>query len=498
MSVTRRPRPRDERGATLVVLTLVLVLLMGFAAFGVDYANALSQRRLNQGTVDTGTLAAAIETAGDLQAQAIADAEAEAIGITYTSLNLDMTAAEWAAAWATCVDSNKPAIYSVTGTTDCVSFTDTLQRIRIHLPDVDVETGFGGVLGRDVITTSATAVVRLGLSQSGDVLPFGLPSGAAGSGEVCLKQGPSPIPAPPCDGPVTGNFGFLDITRFGNEDPAFMTFTDCNSNIVAENISVGVDHRLDAASTDPTTTLIDRDACQDGAFDSRPDTLEAKPGSGNELHPGFIAGTTGSNPVVGRLTRTPYPTINWAGNLVDDKPLWEFIDPAPPTPPNIPAICEPATFGPPSLPQDWDGDGNPDAPDSHEHMKACIDVYWANPGTYDPLFTLDGDGDTSDEFFDLQRSPRWGWVPEMASPFAGGASGLYPIVRFRPVFIQTFYAGCSAVSCDEWNPSEGSTIAGGKKAVAVTSFVLPDDTLPPKVIATGPGAEGTTTYELIE
>ena len=487
-------RRDDERGAALVLLTLVLVLLMVFAAFGVDYAQALSQRRLNQGAVDTALLSGAQDTAGQLQPAAVAAAQAEVIRATYQSLGLDMTPAEWDAEWAACTDPTKPPEYTVTGTSDCVSFTSNLQRIRARLPIIPVETGFGRVVGRDEIDTSAFAVVRIGFAGSGNILPFGLPPAAAGDSEVCLRQGPAPIPAPPCDGPDTGNFGYLDITAYGNEEAPFNTTTNCSSVIVAENISRGVDHAIVVFDG---VTRVDRDGCTSGNFNYRPNTLETKPGVGNELHDGFIKGTNPPTSVAGRLTKTPYGTHNWAGNSVDDKPLWEFIGPTL-TSPSIPSVCERSSFASGTPTVDYDGDGTLDPPDSHQHMVACVDAYKAAPGMYVPLFTTDSDGNPADEFFDLQRSPRWAYVPEMGAGFAPGNSGQYPIVDFRPVFVQTFYAGCNAGSCGEWNPGEGSTIPGNQKADAVTSLLLPRDMLPQIVNDTGPNSGTFVNYSLVE
>ena len=90
-------RARDERGAVLIVSSLSVVALLGFAAVAVDLAAAWSQDRQNQGAVDTGTIAGGIQTSHQTGAAAIAGAQAEVIRITYESLSPAMAFADWQA-----------------------------------------------------------------------------------------------------------------------------------------------------------------------------------------------------------------------------------------------------------------------------------------------------------------------------------------------------------------------------------------------------------------
>ena len=70
-----------------------------------------------------------------------------------------------------------------------------------------------------------------------------LPPGAGGT-EICLKTGANPKNTAPCDGPVTGNFGFLNFTEYGDEDGNGTLCTGGGTDRLARNIARGIDHFL--------------------------------------------------------------------------------------------------------------------------------------------------------------------------------------------------------------------------------------------------------------
>lgn len=464
----RRVDRREERGAALIVLTLVLVLLMGFAAFGVDYANALSQRRQNQGSVDTGSLSGIQETAGKLAAAARADAESEVIRISYESLSPDMTPAEWDTAWTTCTDPDKPGSFSIDApNTTCISFTSTMQRMRVKLPAINVETGFGQVLGRDFIETSAHAVVGVQSGGGGAVLPFGVPGGVEGDTHLCLKTGPNPSSFPPCDGPTTGNFHFLDISFFGNDDITPITTTQCQGQTnsrLGYNIAAGIDHELSKAP-DATAVWQDRALCNDGNFDSRPWTLttETGNGKGDALHDGLVAGTGG---VPGRLDRGGN-TITLAGENIDDSPLWMELNA------DGIAFCQPIVG----------------TVDDHLEMIQCLDEHRTNGGPI--MFDLD-----------IRDQVRFAWVPVFWDLILGAGSSDHNIWEFRPVWLQTTYWKCNASDCAIiHSPGEavGGSGGGGNRTIeALTALQFPLSALDPIITKEGPGGTGSVSYELIE
>ena len=75
---------RAERGQVLVMIALLLVVLLGFAAFAVDIGRQVSERRHVQNAADAAALAACRSLiAGDSDSAAAADARAVAL------INLD-------------------------------------------------------------------------------------------------------------------------------------------------------------------------------------------------------------------------------------------------------------------------------------------------------------------------------------------------------------------------------------------------------------------------
>ena len=94
---------------------------------------------------------------------------------------------------AGCADTEKPGEHTKTNSSDCVSFNADLTKMRVRLPDIEMQTAFAQVLGHETITTSGEAEVELVPStKAGGVLPFGLPWAVSGDIEVCLKSGANP------------------------------------------------------------------------------------------------------------------------------------------------------------------------------------------------------------------------------------------------------------------------------------------------------------------
>ena len=133
----------NEDGTTIILVTLSLVVLMGFAAIAIDGAAAWALKRQDQSGADTGAIAGALFTAERSKATAMQDAEDEIIRITYSTMTPDMTAAEWAAEWVACTDPGKPPEYTETLNSDCISFTDNLAKVRVTTPIVPWFTTFG-------------------------------------------------------------------------------------------------------------------------------------------------------------------------------------------------------------------------------------------------------------------------------------------------------------------------------------------------------------------
>ena len=440
----------------MVLAIASMVMLLMFGAFAVDLGAAWSQRRENQGSVDTSGVAAALQTRGVGQAAAIAAADTEVVRITYVSINPDMTLAQWTAEWAACTDPDKGPEFTITGSSDCISYASSLSKIRVRTPLVDTNTSFAAIIGLDTLQTDAFVEVIITLSGGGAVLPFGVPGAASGSTEICLKTGANPKTVPPCDGPDTGNFGFLDITEYGNI--TFGSTTLCNgatNTRLGRNIARGVDHPILEAPGAASPFRRDITGCQDGNINYGPYSLTTEPGNKTGvLDNGFIDGVSG---LPGRLTLSS-DTISQGGKTFDDKPLWEYLNAAGQT------FCGPI------------GD--------HDAMAVCL-AGMAGSTTY---------------FLDsLATSPRFAWVPLFYGVDLGMGQTTLNIDEFLPIYIQTTLWSCNAGSCDAiHDPSEGitGTIAGNSKLEAVSALQIPRANLP-EVIDDGFFGSGSETLYAI-
>ena len=187
-------RARDERGAAAVVLSLLMVPMLGFAAIAVDVGALYAERARLQIAAD----AAAFAVAQDCARGACGDMVATASAV--------VAANDGAATSAPPVLSSAPLSVRVTGTTP-------------------VQHWFAPVIGQDATAVSATAVVGWGSPDAGTaVLPLtfswcefrrqtngGLPSATT---VHTIKLTKSSSPEMSCTGPsqnfVPGGFGFLD------------------------------------------------------------------------------------------------------------------------------------------------------------------------------------------------------------------------------------------------------------------------------------------------
>jgi Flp pilus assembly protein TadG len=515
---------RHEDGAVLIITALMLVVLLGFVGLTVDLGTLYVERRHAQTAVDVASLSGSQfgRDLGGTEAMQAINAEVQRM----MAENLGVTATDW----ALCADSDAFSTTAPAGThpdtgdaavaTPCVSFTQNLKEIRVRVPDRTIATSFIQVLGISSMSTSAYAVVQYSEESSSDIFPFGVPTASSNATLGCPSDYANSIPS--CDGPYKGNFNRLFITQWGNDDPDFLTSTECNnaSPLFDVNLAIGADHSLGS-----TSGLVDEDLCgTEGNVQARPSIVRQDTGaSQSQMVGGLIQGVQqNSQTYPGRLTATPYATdsltVGGTSYDLDDKPLWKFIGSGLG---NVPASCRASTFdnttdfdptdGHPNNQHDWDSDvyadigvAEPDLEldgiaednESFKHMWRCLREYNAGSG-FAPLFTADGDG-ILDAHYDLQRSPRWGWSP--VGTFGSGSSQ-FSITHFKPIFIQKLVAQCNANVCDWiWDVGEGlpSSVLSPAKIQSLVSFQLPDGTLPAAVIDAGPDGTLTGEYTLIE
>ncbi|MFQ5555380.1 MAG: hypothetical protein ACE5GC_08435 [Acidimicrobiia bacterium] len=428
---------RDERGLTIIFAALSMVVLLGFAAFAIDAAHGQNQRAEDQAASDTGGIAAGLEVSFETRTQAIAAATAEVMRITNQNISPGVTPEQWAA----CTDPTRPGSYSVTGTTDCVSFTSNLSQIRVKVPDVDVNTVFGGVIGKGSIETNAFAeIAAMHTIGAGTIMPIGIPPGSDDEIEVCLRatrdrdddddDGDDDFGGTEaCDEGDDHRLRFLEFTRFG--DPAIGTSPNCSIGnnpsralrIATENIAHGVDHGLDGIASGRRPESATCGTNYTGAPNETTairNTEDERSDAKSAIERGFVKGRGGFE---GRLRHVvsgpPFQTIVMNSGLVDDTPLWAFLTPA------ASAACG--------------------SPTERSEMVDCLDD-WSNAD----------DGVIFQEV--LSASPRMVWIPVLDTEAFGDVG----FDAFHPVYVNTFYTGCRKDDCEvAWNAGEGTPTPPG-------------------------------------
>lgn len=473
----------SERGATALLVAFCLLLLMGVAAVSIDLSAAINERRQDQSASDVASMVAvqfARPSSGSTSVQNAANnGAAEAVVVANNSL-VSPTAANWGA----CTDPTRPSEFTVVATgNQCVSFTSNLQKARVVIPNIEVDTTFGRVLGANNIDTSALAEAIAGLHVTSPVIPFALGASDASASQVCLKSNSGPQALPPCDGPATGNFGYLDISLYGNTQlgtPTICGNAMSNQKIRA-NVAIGVDHPLAIYNAgDPIRH--DHNLCP--IFNAQPNQIPGQTGNAfqSNLDAGLRDGIYGHP---GRLAQggNRITIVNGTPQL-DDTPLWSYI-----------------VSGGAGVSQCTGA-----SPQSGAGMATCLDAWKAakaiNPNL-GPLFT-EAIGD----------AVRFAYVPELFVNVGPGTQD-YLIKDFRAVFLHATHWKCNANSCQivfEPGVSPTPTCGNGQgtscgypagsqgnpSIESLTAYLLVDSMLPQSVQDAFPGGDGQVVYNLIK
>ncbi len=187
---------RDERGATAVIVALLLVPIIGFGALAIDLAAVYSEKRQLQNGADAAALAIGHDCASGLPACGTAQATAD----EFTEANYDEAGS--------------------THETPVVTFGDS----EVIVVNPGVQTHWlAPVIGHDESDVSASATVRWGAPGSGTtVLPLAF-SWCAFETQAAVDGTPTGVPVvvqgtktdvTTCTGPsnleVPGGFGWLD------------------------------------------------------------------------------------------------------------------------------------------------------------------------------------------------------------------------------------------------------------------------------------------------
>ena len=318
-----------EHGATALLVAMSMLLFMGIAAVVVDGGIGFSERRQAQAGVDFGALAA-LQFATSCSSgtcdidDAVENGAEEAVDVVNANL-------PWATLnWGACEDLSRPGEFTrVSDFTECVSFTDTLSKSRVVLPDDEVPTTFGRLLGVNFLTIKAFAHAEWTLNAISRILPL-TPAGANGA-ELCLFSNQAPQTVEPCAGSASGFFGYLDLALFGEVDagtPATCNQGSTNTRI-AINITRGADHSMVIfKSEDPI--IDDFDACANGLENVNQVRVETGSPTGG-ITDGLINGISGS--IQGQMFDSADGRVECLGGSckfvrgveLDHTGLWEFL-----------------------------------------------------------------------------------------------------------------------------------------------------------------------------
>jgi hypothetical protein len=484
-----------ERGAAAILVAVMLLLLMGMAAVAIDIGLGFNERRQDQTSSDVGVMAGSIDAI-----DGIAVMRDQALVYARKNLTTVYSDAAWQALWEGCADTelatlnagswnfqavSPPAGWSLANPANwCISF-DPSGFLRVRVPDQESPTTFARVIGSTEIVTNADAISRILTQGGGGIRPFGLGSTVGEGSHQCISSGPGGNSQPPCDGPVSGNFGTLKARLFGN--PALGTLENCNASplgqVLAVNIAAGIDHFVTVDSDGLAANEI-RDTC----FNPGVDTLNTDTGFPNQgAAEGLVTGPIqfGLTPLLQQGTN---PKLNVVGYQLDNRPLWYYLDsslaaggaiPAG----FVPANCVKSTFDNSANPDfDWDVDGTLDRPESWEHMQVCLDDFVT--GGYTTVMFPSSLGDT----------PRFGYLPQFWETDLGTGNSWLHIKRFKAVWIQGtwFKSGNNWV---EFQPGETCSCGGSNYALKqISGLILPDNALPAELRGDPPPFGGLNPY----
>jgi hypothetical protein len=469
------------------MVALTMVVLLGITAFVVDLGMGYNERRVSVTAADGAALAAA-QNLGYGTTIAVT----EAMEVAREDLRADYTDAQWTSLWSTgggcaaasSVVGNASGWYRTT-TTPCITFNNAGTRVRVRIPDQIIQTSFAKVLGVNELKAAASAEAEVDMPGTGGVLPLGVLSTGGSGQEVCLKDGSGGNSLPPCDGPDTGNFGYIASPLYGNTGMG--TTTECGTghgkDLFVVNLALGIDHLLDEYRGPGEDPLEPSEALRfDSCYTQRPNTLYNDTGNhSDDLDSGLVRGGTSSSYTSptrsARLKQGSNSKTLISGEMLDNKPLWEYIDSSLTTA-SIPASCVRSSFT--------------GADASKTHLNQCFSDY--NTGAYTTaMFTADtvnpGDG-----IYDIQLSPRFAFIPEFHdTSWPSGSSASLSIKKFRAAYIQTVFFKCSSGSCDiVFNPGETDGVPSGggasnKTAESLSAMLFKDSMLPASIVTSGPG-----------
>ena len=477
----------DERGVSMVLFALLMVTFTVFVAFAVDIGGVANQRRRAQLSDDAGVLGAAQDL------PFTASARGQVISLVNQDLGVSWTAGT---EWNTCGSISAPSGFTKDNTSNCIAYDSSFTRVWASVPAAGYATSFGKVIGVNSINVSAQAIARKATAGFGGVLPFGIPATAGGSGQVCLKTGPSGHidSQPPCNGPDSGNFGTLDILWYFQS--GVTPSADCNAGggtgRLPNNIAAGVDHQL---SIYTGTEVVDQ--CGVPA----PNAVAVQTGNAGALDQGIITGNSFGDGQPARLRRVGdtsgdyyTQTTNIDGHsTVNDTGLWQFMKATPNF--DTPNSCAKSVFTTALT------DG---VPDNKTQLRLLLDACFAeysqttgpmtlgcsNQPCAGVLFDNNSRTESGIDLYDIQLNPRFAYVPRLTGVWPPGNSGTVRIASFQAVYIQRLFIKCGGTCDVDFDPgvNNGGQSANGGNAEAITAYAFNPTMLP--------GSLGSNPYQL--
>lgn len=354
--MTPSRRCQDDRGVAAVLFAVVLTALFAVSALAVDVGQAYAERRHDQNTADAAVMSGLVESVlGGGELQGVVD---EMVAKVDTTLGRTVSDAEWTA----CTDSGAlartAAFMGLTPATQCISFSKGFDRVRVQLPDQEVDGIFGPVAGFGNLSTNAAAEAEIEPGAGGP--PFLALEGTTKGDFVCLRtggnqngapislmqgNGPGNPPTPsttrdPCD----AFDDEVDSSTFGTFRPHAYLSSTCNqrNEEVKVAIAVGMDHVLGIFSggyqgAADTRVRVDGDRANATAplcTMPHPNTLDVDTGfSAQDLKCALLS------PTYDDLCENEYPRLKPAGVTLDPTPTvvgetlsnhapWEYLLPA--------------------------------------------------------------------------------------------------------------------------------------------------------------------------
>ncbi|HSJ71239.1 MAG TPA: pilus assembly protein TadG-related protein [Acidimicrobiia bacterium] len=447
----------DERGAVLVLVTLLMVVLFGFAGLAVDLGAAWAEKRQDQSAADAAAMAAAIEYVRG------APTDDDIIDIVKDFVEQNIGYPTDGPGWATCPAPTDDFI-PLSGT-NCVSLkqTQTLANdvlVKVRVPTQEVPTSFARLIGIHSISVSAEAIARIEANPGAlGALPFALPTGLSDGQEYCLGTPPAGVARDLCSGASTGFFGTVNSPFFGAAADPWGTVgcadspTNTNERI-RWNTALGLDHFIRIAPEGANPDDGEDDCAASTATPVEiPYALFADNGSLTQVSAGFIGGPQfGTLNLPGRLRQgvgvkrdllDGAPTI-----LADNAGLWEFLI-HPTGPGSATDTCRSELFEPLVV-----------GTELTANLIECL---------------KSGTVKFND---DLLSSPRFALAPviDLVEADIGNISPSKAtnIVEFAPIYLQASWYNCSANQCAEFITADGWVDGEGS---------------PPEVFEPGEGTE---------